>query len=133
MIDIVQEPVQCRHALHQAGLQARPFGGVDHARDDIEGNQPFLAGVVAVDGKGDPHALEVQLGLGPLLFDQLRWLLCEPFGKRAIVRPYSCRSGIHFVIKVRHRFLLSPKCYQETCQRCVSILLRYYIVGTNHA
>ena len=106
VIDIVQKFVEGGDALHQAGLQLGPLGGIDDPRNNVERDQPFFSGVVAVHRKGDPHALEDQFGLRSFLRDHLGRLRAKPMCELAVMRPYCCRSGIHFIIKVCHRFLL---------------------------
>jgi hypothetical protein len=45
----------------------RPFAGRDDARDDVEGDQPFIRLGRAVDVEGDAGAAEEGLGLGRFL------------------------------------------------------------------
>ncbi len=132
VVHIVQEAVQRGHALHQAGLQLGPLGGVDHARNDVEWDQAFLAGVVAVHSERDPHALEVQLGFRPLLIDQMRGLLGEPIRERLVMRPHSCLIGIHFIVKVRHHCLLCQNTNKKRASHPVRLTSQTN-AGMNHA
>ena len=67
VVDVVDEAVQRRDALAQAALHLAPLVRRDHARDQVERDQPLGAGAVlvlgAVDGEGDADAAEDHLGL----------------------------------------------------------------------
>ena len=62
MVDVVQEHVERAHALLEARVQLAPLRRRDHVRQDVEGNQPLGAALVAVDREGDAHAVEQDLG-----------------------------------------------------------------------
>mmetsp|Transcript_59385 Transcript_59385/g.140239 ORF Transcript_59385/g.140239 Transcript_59385/m.140239 type:complete len:469 (+) Transcript_59385:1183-2589(+) len=88
VIDVVDEAVQRRHALGQAGLHRGPLGVGNHPRNQVEGDQAFgaLAGVlVAIDREGDAHAAEDQLGLLAPLAHQRLGLIGQPAGIGRVV------------------------------------------------
>ena len=60
-----EEAVQRGDALHQPGLEARPFLGVDHAGDQREREDALGAGVVGVDRERHPaiELIEVRRSL----------------------------------------------------------------------
>ena len=64
-VEVVEEPVQGRDALGQAGLQLPPLGRLDDAGEQVHGPGALGALVVGVDGEGD--ALAAELGRHQLL------------------------------------------------------------------
>jgi hypothetical protein len=62
VVDVVQEAVERRDALHQALFHAGPLVGGNDARDEVERNEPLGAGAVLVLGavhrEGDADAAE---------------------------------------------------------------------------
>ena len=58
MVDVVEEGVDGAHALLQAALEIGPFGGVEDARDDVEGDQPLGVAALLIDGEGDADPAE---------------------------------------------------------------------------
>src|SRR3546814_9328422 len=78
MIDVMQKRVQCPHALFDAARQAPPFTRRDDARDDIEGDQPLVGFILAIDVEGDAGGAEKGLGLLRLALDARRILAADP-------------------------------------------------------
>jgi hypothetical protein len=62
VVDVVDEQVECPDALPEAALDGAPVLRLDDARDDVEGEDPFLPLVVAVDVEGDPEIEEGGFG-----------------------------------------------------------------------
>ena len=88
MVDVVQEGVERAHALLEPLREAVPLAAAQHARDDVEGDQPLGIAALGVDGEGDADAPEEQLGLAPaqleLALRRLREpVVHEPVGRRA--------------------------------------------------
>ena len=77
-VDVGEEGVERRDALLQAALERDPFRLGQHARDDVEGDQPLGRLVVAVDREGDADAAEEQLGLAAAGVEDLGGRLVEP-------------------------------------------------------
>ena len=73
VIDVVEEGIECLDPLLQPGLHGVPLMGGNDARHDIEGNQTFLARILAIHGKGDADPVEGQIGLFALARDHLGW------------------------------------------------------------
>ncbi|MCY1524023.1 hypothetical protein D9M68_589390 [compost metagenome] len=78
MVDVVDEHVECAHALLQAGLQEAPFVGGDDPRDQVEGNQALGAGGIARDREGDADPPEAQVRFQPAHGHGFRGLLAVP-------------------------------------------------------
>jgi hypothetical protein len=108
VINVVDEHVQRFHALRQPGLQLLPFRRRDDAGDGIERNQPFGAGIVAIDGKGDADPAKCQVSLRLLAFDDFRGLALQPAAELAVVFTYFGTGGVrqpvsgHFIEEVSH-------------------------------
>lgn len=62
VVDVVEEEVESADALLQAPLHARPLGGRDDARHQVEGEDPLDALLVAVHGEADPLGQERRVG-----------------------------------------------------------------------
>ena len=70
VIDVVDEGVERVDALLEAAFDAVPFVRRDDARDQVEGEDAFGAGGVAVDVEGDAQLQQQALG-GVLVAEQL--------------------------------------------------------------
>ena len=57
-IDILQEEIQRREPLDDPSFYAVPLGRSDDAGNNIERKNTFDAGIVAVNGEGDPLVQE---------------------------------------------------------------------------
>ena len=77
-VNIREKHVERIDALEETGLQPRPFGAADHARHDIEGDQPFGRVLAAIDGESDADPAEQKLCLRPAGGEMFRWLFPEP-------------------------------------------------------
>ena len=104
VIDVVDEAVERGDALAQAALHLAPLVRRDHARDEVERDQPLgaavlAAGVVlrAVDGEGDADATEDDLGLVAARAHHLRRLLREPAVEAAVVLAHRAVEAVHLV------------------------------------
>ncbi len=84
VIDVVDEGVERAHALLDAGGEAAPLGGREHARDDVERDEAFAPVLAAVDGEGDAGAPEQGLRLRAFLAEVVDLLVFEPLGHIAI-------------------------------------------------
>ena len=104
VVDVVDEAVERRHPLHQTGLHALPLVRGNHARDQIEGDQPLGAGAVfvlgAVDGESDADTAEDHFRLFAAGRHDLLGLLRQPPCVVQVVGPHLAGRGIHFV---KHR------------------------------
>jgi hypothetical protein len=56
-------------------------------RNDVERDQALLARLLAIHGKGDPHPVKGQVGLGPLALDTLRRRCLEPVCVSLVMLP----------------------------------------------
>ena len=94
-VHIRQKQVHRRDPLDQSCLETGPFGRADNAWHDIKGDQPLAGFRVAVDGEGDAHAAEKQLGLPRAGLQQAVRRLRQPAGQPAVavadIRPVSGR------------------------------------------
>jgi hypothetical protein len=98
VIDVVQKAVERLHPLLEPALEHAPFAGRNDPRHDVEGDQPFSAGVLAVDCKGDADAVKGALGLLALLGDLVGRGALEPVRKTLVVRPQRAVGGTHFIV-----------------------------------
>ncbi|MPM79912.1 hypothetical protein SDC9_126955 [bioreactor metagenome] len=105
VIDIPQEHVECLDPLAQAGLQRFPLHRGNDARNDVKGNQAFLAGFLAIHRKGDADPVKGQIGLGPLALDTLRRRRLQPVFVPLVVRPDAALGVIHLVIEIHFRLV----------------------------
>ena len=96
-VDVAEEGVERLDPLGEAFLQGAPFGARHDARDDVEGDEPFLRVGLAVDGEGDADAAEDQLGLAPPVVEHVRRHLGEPARKLAVGRAHLAVEALHFV------------------------------------
>ncbi len=64
-VNIGEKHVERVDALEETGLQPRPFGTADHARHDIEGDQPFGRILAAIDRERNADPAEQKLRLRP--------------------------------------------------------------------
>ena len=67
VVDVVEEPVQRGDALLEALGEHLPLGARDDARNGVERDQALGAGFIAVDGEGDAHSVEQEVGFAALL------------------------------------------------------------------
>ncbi len=98
VIDVVQKRIQCLHALLQAAIEHFPFVAGDDPRHEIERDQPFAAGFLAVDRERDADAMEGPLRLFPLLGDAGGRRAVEPPGERLVRRADAPVRGAHFIV-----------------------------------
>ena len=97
MVDVGKEHVQRLDALDAAAFDHAPFTGGDAAGDDVEGNQAFGVLFVAIQGEGDPRAMEQQIGFAATLGQQFRRRIGQPAGEILIVRTAHAVCVIHFI------------------------------------
>lgn len=97
MVDVVEEQVESLDPLLEAGLEGLPLICRDDPGNDVEGDQPLGAGLLAIDGEGDADAAEGDVGLGPLAGDAF----VRGFGKPApvglVVGADGAVGTVHFV------------------------------------
>ena len=72
----------------------------DDARNDVEGNQPFLSGLFAIHREGDADAMEGQVGLGSLAGDTLGRCRLQPLVVSRVMSTDAVVGVHHFVIEV---------------------------------
>jgi len=105
VVHVMDEAVERRDPLHQPLLHAAPLVGGDDAGDQVERDQALVARATlilgAIDGKGDAHAPEDHLGLGPAGLHHVRGLLAQPMGVALVVLPHVAavkrQHGVHLV------------------------------------
>src|SRR5262249_31670759 len=97
VVDVVNESVERRDTLAQSLLQLAPLGGGNDARGDVERDEAFRAGVVAVDRKGDPDAAENQISLGALVAKQFAALFRQPPAVVAVAETNAAIGSMHLV------------------------------------
>ena len=69
MIDIVEEGVDGIDALDDAAGQKVPLLRIENPRDNVEGDQPFVTRLFAIDGESDAEAAEHHVRLF-MFFDE---------------------------------------------------------------
>jgi len=94
----VQEGVQRAHALPQSGFERVPLVGGNDARDEIERNQPFDAGLFALHSERDADAMERALRLASLLCDPVGRGPVEPVGESPVMGSHFALGSAHFVV-----------------------------------
>src|SRR5450830_39998 len=105
VVNIVDEHVQRFDALHQSCFELAPFGGMNDARNNVEWNQPFSAGVIAVDREGNADSTEDQVGFCALAGNRFSRLGRQPGRKFTIMfADGNSVTGVHLVKKVCHKF-----------------------------
>ena len=104
VIDVMDEAVERRDALHQALFHTGPFVGRDDAGNQVKGDQALGAGtvfvLVAIHGKGDADAPENHFGLRPAGLHGVCRLLGQPALVGLVMRAHTAGAGVHFV---KHR------------------------------
>ncbi len=97
VVDVLQEQVEGEQALRQAALDDAPLGAGDDARQDVVGEDPLGAFVVAVDREGDALVQEGTVGgllaVPPLGGGQLE----EAIEKQAVGVPRHVAGREHLV------------------------------------
>jgi hypothetical protein len=97
VIDVVEEDVDRLDPLEAAPLHEVPFGAVEDARDEVEGDQPLGRASFGIDGKGDAQPPE-QLFRRVLLGDEgIDGEIVEEAGKRGISPPDRAAGRTHLV------------------------------------
>ena len=85
MIDVADEGIERAHALDEAARQELPFRRVEHARNDVEGDQPLGIAAFGIDGEGDADAAEQKLGLAALERERVGRGLLDPAPDQVIL------------------------------------------------
>ena len=98
VIDIVQEEVERIDALLQTLLEQPPFRRVNDARDDVEGNQAFGAGIFPVNREGDADAMEGALGFLAFLGDLFGRRPVQPVGKSLVMGADRAVARSHLIV-----------------------------------
>src|SRR6266446_7940128 len=98
VIDIAQEEVERVNALLQSLLEQPPFRRVNDARDDVEGNQTFGAGIFPVNREGDADAMEGALGFLAFLGDLFGRRPVQPVGKSLVMGADRAVAGKHLIV-----------------------------------
>ena len=99
MVDVVDEGVQRPDALLEPRLEPHPLLGGQHARHDVEGNQPLGALFLPVDRESDSDPVEQRIRLGTLLSQPLGGLSLQPFVVALVVGSRGATVRIHFVVR----------------------------------
>ena len=104
VVDVMDEAVERRDALHQTFFHASPFVSGDDAGNQVKGNQAFGTGAVfvlfAIHGKGNADAPENHFGLSPAGLHSVCRLLGQPALVSLVMRAHAGGAGVHFV---KHR------------------------------
>ncbi|OIQ74478.1 hypothetical protein GALL_438700 [mine drainage metagenome] len=103
VVHVMDEPVQRCHPLDQSTLHGGPFMHRNDARNQVEGNQPLGAGLVAVHREGDAHAPEDEFRLVALRLHGVRRLLLQPPRVLGVVRAHPAPGRRHFIVKAHGR------------------------------
>ena len=95
------------NALSALTRWVRPFRAAairrrHDARDDVEGDEPFLRVGLAVDREGDADPAKDQLCLAPPIVEHVGRHLGEPTRQLAIGRAHAAVVALHFVEGGRH-------------------------------
>ena len=100
VVEVVQEEVQRRDPLDEAGLKARPFAGRDDSRDQVEREDPLGALRVIVDGEGHaaPQEGEVDRCAPPFKLGERKG--AQPLDETAIMGTNGAACCVHLVEKI---------------------------------
>jgi hypothetical protein len=110
VIEVGEEQSQRLHPLDAAALDHTPFAGGDTARDDIEGDQPLGALIVAIQGEGDTRSMEQQVRLASALLQLLGRRGGQPAGEGSIVCPAIALGVIHLIVSAANHARGLPVC-----------------------
>src|SRR5690606_1506852 len=80
VIDVIEKGVEGTGPLADAARQLAPFGGPEHARDEIERDKAFGIAPLAIDGEGDADLAEDRLGLALPQLETIDPGGVDPFG-----------------------------------------------------
>ncbi len=99
VVDVVDEGVEGVDALFEAAFDAVPFGRGDDARDQVEGEDAFGAGGIAVDVKRDAELEEEAFG-GMFIAEELSGVeRLDDFEDQFHVRADTAVALKHFVVE----------------------------------
>ncbi len=98
VIDVVDERIECAHALLQPCLQDSPLILRNDARDDVERDQPLGVAALAVDGEGDADPMKDGIGLGTLGGQHVSRLSGKPGLVRSAMRARCVVRVQHFIV-----------------------------------
>jgi hypothetical protein len=99
VVDVVQEEVERLHPLDQAALEPVPLGAGNHARDQVEREDPLEPLLLSVDREADPLVHERELDRAPALLELLEAEPAELHGEGTIVRPRRSDRREHLVVE----------------------------------
>ena len=97
VVDVVEEEVERAHALDEAALEQAPLVARDHARDEVEGEDPLDSLLLAVDREPDALVQERHVHGAPALLERIDADRREPLGEHLVVRPHAPRGLEHLV------------------------------------
>ncbi len=97
VVDVGQEGVERVHALDHAALDVVPLVARDHARDEVEREDPLEPFLLAVDGEADALVEERRVDRVPARRELLDAQRRELLGERAVVGPGSAGRLEHLV------------------------------------
>ena len=97
VIDVVEEDVDRLHPLDAAPLDQVPFGAVEDARDQIEGDQPLGRAAFGIDGEGDAEPAEQLLSRVLLGDEGVDREIVEQAGERGIGVPDRAVGLAHLI------------------------------------
>ena len=117
VVDIVDEAVERRHALHQPALHARPLLRRNDARHQVERDQSLVARaalvLVSIHGEGDAHTPEDHLGLGAAGLHGLGRLARQPVAIALVMLSHIAavkgQDGVHLVKFLHGQPPLNPE------------------------
>ena len=130
VVHVVNEAIECRHALCQPLLHAHPFVRRNDARNQIEGNQALGARAVfvlgAVDRKRNAHAAENHFGFCSARLHRALWLPRQPLRIALVMCAHGTslhrKRFVHFVKPVHKECLLRQQ--NSKLQACFPFLRR---------
>src|SRR5207342_672472 len=98
-VDVVQEEVERAHPLDQATLESIPLRAGNHARDQVEREDPLEPLLLSVDREADPLVHERELDRVPPLLELLEAEPAELDGESTIVRSRGSGRREHLVVE----------------------------------
>jgi len=97
VVDVLEEHVESAHALDQAALDVQPLVLRDHARDQVEREDPLEPLLLAIDREADALVEERHVDRMPALLELLDAQTRELLGERPVVGPRPARRLEHLV------------------------------------
>ncbi len=104
VVDVGEEQVERAHPLYEAAFDVAPLVPGDHARDQVEGEDPLEPLLLAVDREADPLVEERGVDRAPALLELLDAEPCELVGQHPVVRARQA-GGLEHLVEERARLV----------------------------